>query len=1135
MQFRSVAIVFAILALTGCGGGGGGDTPTPPAPPPPQAFLVSTQAGTGGSISPASTSVLQGNSTGFSVTTNTGFSIDNVSGCGGSLSGSTYTTGAINAACTVSASFKKLSFNVSASGSAGGTITPVSQQILYGDTATLNVKADSGFVTSAVTGCNGQLQGEVYRTGAITADCKVEAVFAASSFQVTTQVSTGGKLSLQNPQVKFGETLQFTLLPDTGFDITTATGCGGQLSGAVFTTAPITAACTVEARFNPDHLVVFPDPQLDRVVRKALQLDASISITKTQLAELTMLYASSEGLINLHGLQYAVGLRDLTVSYNQIVDITPLQELRHLNWLNLTENPITNLKPLSKLLALKVLDIFYIPTTDLTPLAGLKLTSVGLSNQAAFDLSPLQNMPISRFSMWSSATTDISVLADAPLQFLHLHESKVKDLSVLKNLSGLERVFVTGTEVVDLSPLQQARSLSVLDMINTSLQDLTVLETLNFGNEAYVSISGCIDQTGYSRHLEQLNALKVKFKLNLYIGAEKRQDCPDTLAGTTFSLNAQVVDRTLHYNWQFSGLKHPGQCAVYLDLDDQQPGRPASPLQACAASGSATFAGYQADQFRPALWFDNGIGGEKLITHGEVGTAPASAKLQSLDLSQITISAKQQLVAEREGLLRLHVTAAQSPLLLPQFQLELQLNGNIQLLATTNPNKLPVSKVHRSQTDSYQAIIPANWMKPGLKVTVMQDGQAVRSLTPVFAESRPLAIRVVPIQLGANVATLPDLATIQTTIKTFWPFSQVDVRARAPYQLKAGGEKSTAYVMLSELEDLRTIEGEGVYYYGYFKPEMGNGCCGGLGYVGYPVAVGFDTDGGDILAHELGHNFGRQHVNCGNPSGPDPDYPYAPSSVGSVGLSLDLKKWYSPAEYHDVMSYCSPQHVSDYNVAAVQDFVLKNPPAEFPKTQQVQQAQQLQSAKASRGLYLAGTLSGNTVQIRTLLPLSRAPSYTSSSSHLIKVLDGQGSWHQFNLQLLQIDHQPDNSNRDFRVELPEMTIQRFEIWQADVLLAAQDNRSFSVGGNPAQQQLQQQRSASQFQLAEKSNEICVNWPAAQDATVSLIYQLDGQDTVLALNETAGNFCRDSSALPSGGDWRLVWRQQLSVREFRQPR
>jgi len=1132
MQFRSAAIVFAILALTGCGGGGGGDNPTPPAPPPPpQSFLVSTQAETGGSISPASTSVLQGTSTSFSVTTNTGFSIDNVSGCGGSLSVNTYTTGAINAACIVSARFKKLSFNVSASGSAGGTITPVTQQILYGDMATINVKADSGFVTSAVTGCNGQLQGEVYRTGAITADCKVEAVFAASSFQVTTQVSTGGKLSLQNPQVNTGEVLQLTLLPDTGFDITTATGCGGKLSGSTFTTAPITAACSVQARFHPNNIVIFPDPALDKFVRQALQLDDVSAILKTQLVQLTQLDASTrQNVVDLQGLQHAQALRILNLdNNNKITDITPLQGLKQLAELSLSYTQVSDLQILSSLTSLRKLWIFDAPATNLSPLRGLLLQHLGLNNPAVLDLSPLTNMPLEYFYLWSSATQDLSPLANAPLQYLDVQSSKVKDLSVLKNLTGIWGVNISGTEVTDLSPLNQVKYLNYLYMQDSRLQDLAILDSLSLINGATLGISGCIDQNGYSRHLDQLNALKTRLSLNLVLGTAKRNDCKDTLAGTTLSGNAQVSDRTLQYSWQIVGNNGPVQCALYLDLDDQQPGRPAAPLQACAASGSATFAGYQADQFRPAIWFDNGVGGEKLLTIGEVGTAAVSAKLQSLDLSQITISAKQQLVAEREGLLRLHVTAAQSPLLLPQFQLELKLNGNTELLATAIPNKLPVSKIHRSLTDAYQAIIPANWMKAGLQITVLQDGQAVRSLTPVFAEPRPLAIRVVPIQLGANVATLPDLAKIQTTIKTYWPFSQVEVRARAPYQLKAGGDKSTAYVMLSELEDLRTIEGEGVYYYGYFKPETGDGCCGGLGYVGYPVAVGFDSDNGEILAHELGHNFGRQHVDCGNPSGPDTDYPYSPSSVGSVGLSLDLKKWYSPAEYHDVMSYCHPQHVSDYNVAAVQDFVLKNPPAAFPVTQQ---AQQLQSASTARGLYLAGTLNGNSVQIRTLLPLSRAPVFNTNGDHMIRLLDTQGSWHHFHLQLLQIDHQPASASRQFRVELPEMTIQRFEIWHADVLLAAQDNHSFSLNGN---NQSAQQQSASQFLLDEKSNEICVNWSAGQDATVSLLYHLDGQDTVLALNETAGNFCRDSTALPSGGDWRLVWRQQIHVREFRQPR
>ena len=58
-------------------------------------YTVSTSAG--GSISPTSAVVDHGNSTSFT--------IGSVSGCGGSLSGTTYTTGAITADCTVTADF----------------------------------------------------------------------------------------------------------------------------------------------------------------------------------------------------------------------------------------------------------------------------------------------------------------------------------------------------------------------------------------------------------------------------------------------------------------------------------------------------------------------------------------------------------------------------------------------------------------------------------------------------------------------------------------------------------------------------------------------------------------------------------------------------------------------------------------------------------------------------------------------------------------------------------------------------------------------------------------------------------------------------------------------------------------------
>ncbi len=67
-------------------------------------YTVSTSAGTGGTISPSSRTVSHGSTTTFTVTPNTGYSAA-ASGCSGSLVGTTYTTGAITAACTVTATF----------------------------------------------------------------------------------------------------------------------------------------------------------------------------------------------------------------------------------------------------------------------------------------------------------------------------------------------------------------------------------------------------------------------------------------------------------------------------------------------------------------------------------------------------------------------------------------------------------------------------------------------------------------------------------------------------------------------------------------------------------------------------------------------------------------------------------------------------------------------------------------------------------------------------------------------------------------------------------------------------------------------------------------------------------------------
>jgi uncharacterized repeat protein (TIGR02543 family) len=86
-------------------------------------YTVTPSAGANGTISPSVPQTVNRNATtSFSVTPNSGYAIASVTGCGGALNGTTYTTGPATANCTVTASFiasapNTLTVNRSGSGS----------------------------------------------------------------------------------------------------------------------------------------------------------------------------------------------------------------------------------------------------------------------------------------------------------------------------------------------------------------------------------------------------------------------------------------------------------------------------------------------------------------------------------------------------------------------------------------------------------------------------------------------------------------------------------------------------------------------------------------------------------------------------------------------------------------------------------------------------------------------------------------------------------------------------------------------------------------------------------------------------------------------------------------------------------
>lgn len=180
---------------------------------------------------------------------------------------------------------------VSASAGTGGSITPTRVSVLQGATAALTVTPNTGFEIAGITptGCTGNLVGNTYTTGTITADCAVAASFVASTktFTITTSAGAGagGSITPASVSVTEGASATLTVSPNTGFSIASVipTGCTGTLAGNTYTTDPITANCAVAASFVANTYTVTASAGADGSITPS-----SVSVTHGASAVLTV-------------------------------------------------------------------------------------------------------------------------------------------------------------------------------------------------------------------------------------------------------------------------------------------------------------------------------------------------------------------------------------------------------------------------------------------------------------------------------------------------------------------------------------------------------------------------------------------------------------------------------------------------------------------------------------------------------------------------------------------------------------------------------------------------------------------------------------------------------------------------------
>ena len=189
---------------------------------------------------------------------------------------------------------------------------------------------------------------------------------------------------------------------------------------------------------------------------------------------------------DLELLAQCTNLRVLILDYQQITDLSPLADLP-LEYLSLTGNQISDLSPLVSQTELRVLDLGENPVRSVEVLAGLTalqevtLEATGITSVETFEGSGIQSLNVR--GTW---VTDFSPLESCPsLSRLVVGELPSGAVETLAGLTGLVELRLYSTQEVDLSHFAGFQKLQDLDLYGCTLlhsETLTHLPSLRLLN-----------------------------------------------------------------------------------------------------------------------------------------------------------------------------------------------------------------------------------------------------------------------------------------------------------------------------------------------------------------------------------------------------------------------------------------------------------------------------------------------------------------------------------------------------------------------------------------------------------------------------------------------------------------------------
>jgi hypothetical protein len=346
------------------------------------------------------------------------------------------------------------------------------------------------------------------------------------------------------------------------------------------------------------------------------------------------------------------------------------------------------------------------------------------------------------------------------------------------------------------------------------------------------------------------------------------------------------------------------------------------------------------------------------VTYTEVNLPPPPAFNLVIEGMYVTQAVQNfaggvPLLAGMPGLLRVFVKASAPNSVITTVRVRVYQGASLRDSITLVPNNpsVPTTILEGTLSSSWNAIIPASLIQPGLRlVAVVDPGNQVNEadeddntfprngslFEPLVEVTTPLSITLVPVfqtttGITANV-TASNLDDFLAFARRILPIRDYSVAVHEVFTTSAPPVESNNgnngwFHVLGEINALRVAEGSGDYYMGIVGTPYNSGVAG-MAFTPGRAAVSWDQlpSAAQIVAHELGHNLGRHHAPCGGPAQPDPSYPHVFGTIGVYGYDF-ASGILKPPSTSDIMGYCGFGWISDYTYTGVLDYRRTTPGA----------------------------------------------------------------------------------------------------------------------------------------------------------------------------------------------------------------